>query len=207
MRFTGRESAIGTREKIVAAASEMMRDSSTSRLSVRAVAARAGVGASTLRHYFPTQRALFDTVLEAVYVDAFPDDRIRDVSVPARDRLMECLWNLLEPFDTELNARRSWATIFHTFIEPEPTPAMRSGYTLLVQKAEQRVESWLVVLEAEGALPPGDSMQRTRFLLTVIDGLSLERGLPLEASRLADESATLGMAVDAVLGAPATPAS
>lgn len=201
---TGEEQTISTREKIVAAASEMMRDGSNVSLSVRAVAARAGVGASTLRHYFPTQRALLDTVLTAVYADALPDDRIRDVSVPARERLIECLQNLLEPFSSEDKARQTWATIFHTFMEAEPTPALRAGYSVMVRKAEQRIESWLALLEAEGALPAGDNTQRTRFLLTVVDGLSLERALPTEESPLANVTATLAYAVDAVLGTTAT---
>lgn len=192
----------------------MMREGADS-LSVRAVAQRAGVGASTLRYYFPTQRALLDTVLTNVYTDALPDERIRDSSVPPKERLIECLGHLLDPAEGEVDAREAWNQIFQTFIAPDATDAARAGYAVLTRQVEQRVESWLAILDAEGALPPGDNARRTHFLLTLLDGLSLERALPSKTSRLEDEAATLAMAVDAVFataaalagGVSATPAS
>lgn len=41
-----------------------------------------------------------------------------------------------------------------------------------------------------------------RFLLTVLQGLSIERALPAEDSILKSETETLYMAVDCVLNAP-----
>ena len=61
------------------------------------------------------------------------------------------------------------------------------------------MEHWLAILAAEGLLPAGDNAQRARFLLTVVDGLSLQRAYPGAESRLAAETATLFMAVDSVL--------
>ena len=65
-----------TRERIVAAAKRIVVAGSGAKPSVRTVAAEAGVGASTLRYYFPTQRALLDAVLESVYAEALPDEGI-----------------------------------------------------------------------------------------------------------------------------------
>ena len=188
---------IGTREKIVDAATEIIR-AGTERPSVRAVAARAGVGASTLRHYFPTQRDLLDAALQDLYTEAMPDVRIRDTSVPPRDRLLECLWALLEPFGTEEQARETWRTLYEAFIAPDATDDARTGYLVLITQAVRRVESWLVILEAEGVLPPGDVAARARFLLAVVDGISLDRGLLPGPARLEFEGSTLRMAVDAV---------
>lgn len=190
-----------TREKIVAAAADLVREGGAV-MSVRAVAARAGVGASTLRYYFPTQKALFETVLTAVYDEALPDERMRDAAISPRDRLIESLWQLLEPVGVPSVAREVWDTIYLTFIGPEATDNARKGYRVLVGQAEQRVVAWLVILEAEGALAPGDNLQRTRFLLTVLDGLSIERALPMDETQLVAERATLGMAVDAIFRAP-----
>lgn len=190
-----------TREKIVAAAADLVREGGAV-MSVRAVAARAGVGASTLRYYFPTQKALFETVLTAVYDEALPDERMRDAAISPRDRLIESLWQLLEPVGVPSVAREVWDTIYRTFIGPEATDDARKGYRVLVGQAEQRVVAWLVILEAEGALAPGDNLQRTRFLLTVLDGLSIERALPMDETQLVAERATLGMAVDAIFRAP-----
>lgn len=166
--------------------------------SVRAVAARAGVGASTLRHYFPTQRALIDAALTVLYAEAMPDARIRDTSVPARDRLLECLGVLLEPFSTEEQARKTWHTVYESFLGPDATERGREGYLLLVRQTQRRVESWLAILEAEGALAPGDTAARSRFLLAVIDGVSLDRALIPAPERLQFEGTTLRLAIDAI---------
>lgn len=65
----------------------------------------------------------------------------------------------------------------------------------------RRVEYWLTVLADEGALPKEDHARRVRFLLTVLNGLSIERALPAEDSILKSETETLYMAVDCVLNA------
>ncbi len=191
---------IGTREKIVDAATEIIR-AGGDRPSVRAVAARAGVGASTLRHYFPTQRALLDAALTVLYTEAMPDARIRDSSVPARERLLECLWVLLEPFSTEEQARMTWRTVYESFLAPDATDQAREGYLVLVRQAQRRVESWLAILESEGALTPGDTPARSRFLMAVIDGIALDRAMLPSPARLEFEASTLQLAVDAVFNA------
>lgn len=193
---------MGTREKIIDAAAGMLRDGGAERPSVRAVAARAGVGASTLRHYFPTQRDLMDATLTELYKEAMPDARIHDSTVPARERLIECLWVLLEPFRTEAEARKTWQTVYEAFMAPEAREDARMGYLALVSQAERRIESWLAILEAEGSLKPGDMHARSHFLMAIIDGLSLDRALPPLHPRLAAETSTLRMAVDAVFGGP-----
>ena len=56
-----------TRTKILIAAATLLGEDPTSRLSVRTVAARAGVSVGSLRHFFPTQQALIDTVIAGIY--------------------------------------------------------------------------------------------------------------------------------------------
>lgn len=58
--------------------------------------------------------------------------------------------------------------------------------------------AWLAILEAEGALSPDDTARRTHLLLTVVDGLTPERALPLAEDHLEKATATLAFAVDAV---------
>lgn len=166
---------------------------------MRAVAQRAGIGASTLRHYFPTQRSLLDSVLTSIYDQAIPDERIRDASLPPRVRLIECMWHTLEPIGSGEQSRETWATLFDTFIGPESTEQARLGFIVIARQAQRRVESWLAILDAEGALPAGDNTLRAQFLLTVSDGLSIARALPSDVSRLEYETMAIGAAVDAVL--------
>jgi TetR/AcrR family transcriptional regulator, cholesterol catabolism regulator len=40
------------------------------------------------------------------------------------------------------------------------------------------VEYWLTVLIQEGPLAVGDTSRRAKFLLTVLNGLALDRALP-----------------------------
>ncbi|MGO1885403.1 MAG: TetR/AcrR family transcriptional regulator, partial [Citricoccus sp.] len=163
----------------------------------------AGVSTGSLRYHFPTQRELQDTVLRTIYEVVAPDDRIRERTAPARDRLVECLRNVLSPAGTGEQARESWARVHEAFIATEPSAESAEAYQALWRQAQGRVEYWLTVLEEEGALTAGDHTAQARFLMTVVDGLSIERALPSDDSVLAAETETLYLAVDAVL-APRT---
>jgi len=199
---------MSTRDRIISAAAAMMQEGAP-RLSVRAVAARAGVGASTLRHHFPTQRDLVNATLTATYDAAMPDERIRETSMPPRERLRECLRRLLDPFNTPTEARDVWTNLLRTFAAAEADEKTRAAYDVLVEHAERRIQAWLAILEEEGVLSPGDNARRSDFLLTVVDGLSIARALPPNDQRLEDETKTLAFAVDAVfeVAIPARPAA
>ena len=193
------ETEPGTRTRILdAAAAILQTPGEDARLTVRGVAARAGVGIGTLRHHFPTQRVLRDAVLEHVYAAAMPDDRIRDATVPARERLLDNLRRMLAPFGTGEQARAHWEELSRSFISPDAAPDARDAYPLLEAQAARRVETWLAVLVGEGALEPGDNAARARFLLTVVNGLALGRALPSTVSVLDTEAAVLGTALDAL---------
>lgn len=189
-----------SRDRILAAAVAMTGENLGAGLSVRAVAARAGVSTGSLRHHFPTQRELQDAVLDVVYDYAIPDDQvIHDTSLPARERLIACLRLVLAPAAPGKPSREAWTSVYETFIAPEPTEEMRATYLATARQGLRRVEQWLAVLADEGALPPGDDTRRARFLNTVVGGLSIERAMPGDDAVLANETDVLGTAVDAVL--------
>ncbi|WP_326609927.1 TetR/AcrR family transcriptional regulator [Streptomyces scopuliridis] len=191
-----------SRDRILAAAAAMLGENPAAQLSVRAVAARAGVSTGSLRHHFPTQRALQDAVLAGIYEFVFSDDPIHDTTLSARDRLVGCLRQILVSAGTGQQARELWATTYETFIAPEPTEESRSAYLAIERHTRYRVEHWLSVLAGEGHITEGDNAQRAKFLLTVVNGLSVERALPSSQSLLASETATLFTAVDSLLRTP-----
>ncbi|MFE7571468.1 TetR/AcrR family transcriptional regulator [Streptomyces sp. NPDC057539] len=193
-----KESA-GTRDRILAAAAAMIGEDPSVNLSVRAVAARAGVSTGSLRHFFPTQRELRDAVLAAIYDHVVSEDGIHDRSVSARDRLVNCLRQVLAPAGVGEQAREAWGRLFETFIAPEPTDEVRAAYLAMDREGQRRIESWLAILTREGALAAGENTRRARFLMTVLNGLATERALPAEQSILRSETETLYMAVDCVL--------
>ncbi|MCH1881747.1 TetR/AcrR family transcriptional regulator [Agrococcus sp. ARC_14] len=193
------ETTRSSRDRILIAAAEMIGEDPAARLSVRSVAARAGVSMGSLRFHFPTQRELHDTVLSAIYAHVTPDDMIHDTSLPARDRLVGCLRQVVGLMGVGDEARANWMRIADTFIAEQPTDEARGAYRALVRQGELRIEHWLGVLAAEGALPV-DSIERcARFLSIVIDGLGVARALPADASQLTGETETLHLAADAVL--------
>jgi AcrR family transcriptional regulator len=191
---------LSSRDKILLAAMELFGEDPASRLSVRAVASRAGLSTGSLRYHFPTQRELQDAVLTGIYDLVAPDDRIHDRSTPARDRLVDCLRQVLSAAGVGEQARRATVTVVEDFVAPEPTEQIRTAYLALEREMQRRVEYWLTVLTDEGALPDGDNTRRAKFLLTVLNGLGLERALPAGDSILQSETDTLYIAVDCVLG-------
>ncbi|MGW7271891.1 TetR/AcrR family transcriptional regulator [Streptomyces sp. NPDC054864] len=136
-----------------------------------------------------------------------PGDPIRDQALPPRERLLNCLRQVLAPLGVNEDARTAWGSMYRTFIEPEPTEQLRSTYLGHERQAERRIEHWLAVLAEEGVLPPGDHTRNVRFLLTVLNGLSVERALPARESVLVAETETLNAAVDHVLGSGPDPSA
>lgn len=188
--------AAQTRRRIIDAAGELARAGGGTRVTVRAVALRAGIGVGTLRYHFPTQRELLDAVLSSIYEEAMPDDRIRDVSVPPRERLRERLHQVLFPVGLDDRAREVWAELFHAFIDPAAPSDSRAGYLDLSRQSLRRIESWLSILTEEGAIAVGDNSARARFLMTVLNGLAVERALPSDRAALPAEIEVLEAAID-----------
>lgn len=188
-----------TRDKILVAAATMLGEDPTTRLSVRAVAARAGTSTGSLRHFFPTQRALVEAVVAGLYDLEVPGDPILDTTRAPAERLVDCLRQLLSQVGTGDRARAYWRGLYETYIEPEPAGDDVATYASLERLGLHRIERWLEVLAEEGALPANDIARRARFLATVLDGLTVERALPGDAVRLGFEAETLRLAAVAVL--------
>lgn len=199
VQMAGQEKDVGTRDKIIAAGLQMLGEDTSAKLSVRAVAARAGVSTGSLRHFFPTQRELLDTVLTNVYDLVVSDEAIHDQARPARERLVDCLRQVLAVGGVGNQARQNMSKVYETFIAPETTEELRALHGGMAREGQHRVEHWLAVLSTEGALAKGDNARRARFLNTVLNGLALERALPNEESILESETETLHLAVDCVL--------
>ena len=79
------------REEIIQAAIELAQKEGPKAATVRAVAQHVGIGASTLRYYFPTQGDLGRAVAERLISSATPDLNIRDSSQPPHEWLTECI--------------------------------------------------------------------------------------------------------------------
>lgn len=186
------------REQILDAARAVFAEQGAAGISVRTVAARVGIGASTLRHYFPRQRDLRDAVFSSAFDAVLDDLRIGDPGVPARERLVECLSQFLPQGDTTARALEQWFEGVAALIGPDASPEQRATWSALARRADQRVTRWLEILDAEGAMQCTSPERATNLLLTVVDGLSLRMLLP-EGPSPAEARALLGDAVAAVV--------
>lgn len=192
----------GTRDKILIAAATMLGENPTARLSVRAVAARAQVSTGSLRHFFPTQRQLIDTVVAAMYDLDLPDDPINDRDRTPTERLIACLQLILAQVGVGDRARAYWAALHEAYVASTPSEDEVATYLALERMGRHYIERWLAMLIEEGAIPAGEVEERARFLATVITGLMTERALPAEGIRVETETETLRLAVRAVTSAP-----
>ena len=188
----------GTRSKILIAAATMLGENPTARLSVRAVAARAQVSTGSLRHFFPTQRELVETVVAAMYDLEIPDDPINDHSLTPEQRLIACLQLLLFHVGVGDRARQQWASLYEAYVATAPSEDEAAVYLALDRMGRHRIEQWLTTLVDEGATPGGEIEARARFLATVTSGIATERALPSETVRIDSENETLRVAVRAV---------
>ncbi|WP_340558540.1 TetR/AcrR family transcriptional regulator [Streptomyces sp. GSL17-111] len=189
-----------TRERILAAAADMLaEDGLTARLSVRAVAARAGVSIGSLRHHFPTQQDLRDELTRRIFDWIAPTDPIDDRSLPARDRLAGCLGQVLAAVGAGPQAREALAVAVRTFVTAEQTEQVRASYRAVERDTQHRLEGWLRTLAEEGALSVDDVPRSARLLSTVVNGLAYQRAMPADDTLTERERETLYTAVDAVL--------
>ncbi|WP_158277218.1 TetR/AcrR family transcriptional regulator [Serinibacter arcticus] len=188
------------RDQIVEAARRLLAADPESSPTVRAVALEAGIGASTLRHYFPTQRALREAVLDRALEEPPSELAIRDSSRPPAERLTECLLQLLPPqaLVEELPFSR-WAEALAAVFGPDATAESRLAWAANGAQLRRRVAGWLAVLAEEGAVAPGSEERSARLLMTVVDGLATSRILPVARHDAAEELQVLDDAVAAVL--------
>lgn len=195
----------GTRAKILIAAATMLGENPTARLSVRAVAARAQVSTGSLRHFFPTQRALIDTVVAGLYDLDIPNDPIDDRTMGPEERLLAALRLMLAEVGVGERARQQWGALYEAYVASAPSDDEAATFQALERLGRHRIERWLSVLVDEGEIPPGGIEARARFLATVANGLMTERALPAGALLVESETETLRIAVHAVTRAWTAP--
>lgn len=191
---------LDTRERILAAAAAILaEDGITARLTVRAVAARAGVSIGSMRYHFPTQQELRDQVMERVGDWLAPTEWMRDASLPGRERLLRSLRQVLARTGMGQQARDAMVAAVNAFVAVEQTDQVREAHLSIERDGQRRIEGWLNTLSEEGLLSPDDVPRHARFLGTVLNGLSLQRAFPAIDALTEAEEQTLQVAVSAVL--------
>lgn len=161
------------REQIVQAACAIAAERGLAAMSVRAVASRVGIGASTLRHYFPTQQDLFHEVVGRSFHPNLSDLDIHDATGSPVNRLVACMAQFLPADDSQVGILDGWVALHAAALGPSRTEQGALLLESLTKHARARVSGWLEILEAEGALQPGGRERHLTTMLAVIDGLCL----------------------------------
>ncbi|WP_413333311.1 TetR/AcrR family transcriptional regulator [Brevibacterium sp. GP-SGM9] len=163
------------RDDIIAAAIRLTERSNPGEatLSVRAVAREAGVGASTLRHYFPTQADLHEEIARSVMDVSIKDFAITDSALDPGQRLFECCAQLLPNHEHRDLQLETWLTIHLNALGPErrEVPARLLDHAHDV--TYDCLRRWLDILASEGHLDPAEVGPASIALFTMLDGLAL----------------------------------
>lgn len=171
------------REQILTAGAELLAEGGPGAVSVRAVAARAGLGASTVRYWFPSQQELSLALASRTLTGVLEDRRIMETAVPPAERLAECMAQFLPSADTpqeHVAAQvHGWLAFVTASAGPGATAVGTALYTQMSTTTRERVEAWLHQLADEGALAEEDAVSgAAQALLTRVDGLMLSLVLP-----------------------------
>lgn len=158
-------------DEIVQAAIELATEEGIGALSVRRVAAAAGIGATTMRHYFRTQDELAVAVVLAMSAGGPSDDDIRDPSRPALDRLAERLDQFLLLDETRKASLELWLKLRDGGEDTNGSFAvlMRSAYSMM----SASVSRWLSALAGEGRIGRADVEPATFAIVSFLDGLAM----------------------------------
>lgn len=146
---------------------EAIADGGMSGLSVRAVAARAGVAIGTVQHHFPTKAAMLLAAMDAISIDAVHayDEAAQDAD--AEGRLLATV-RLLVPSGRESRVSRVWLA----FAACAPTdPAVGARYQELWARTERGLAAGFSA--AVPAAPSPAVEDAATELLALLDGLAV----------------------------------
>ena len=169
------EGQLSKRDEIIAAAIRLAErsDPGQANLSVRAVAAEAGVGASTLRHYFPTQSELHEAVALRSIDTVISDFSITDASIDPGQRLFQCCAQFLPTHERREIQLELWFSMHLHALGPEKAAVSRRLLEHGHRVTYDRLHRWLNALAAEGHLDPAEAAPAATALFTTIDGIAL----------------------------------
>ena len=142
-------------------------------LSVRAVAKEAGIGASTLRHYFPTQADLHEAIARGSMRTAVKDFSISESGLDPVDRLFECCAQFLPSHEHRDMQLELWLTMHISALGPERRAVTRRLLEYGHDFTYECLHRWLGILATEGHIDPAEVASTSVALFTMLDGLAL----------------------------------
>lgn len=168
----------GRRTEILAVARDLAVQEGMAAVTVRAVSSRAGIGIGTLRHYFPTQRDLFDALVVNILDDEIDDSIVMDATRPASERLARGVLQFLPADCADEHRLEAWFRLYVSSLGPTPTPLMRQLLEAAAARSHEHVRRWLTALADEGWLDAVTVENTANMLVALASGLCLETLTP-----------------------------
>ncbi|MFD9739253.1 TetR/AcrR family transcriptional regulator [Umezawaea sp. NPDC059074] len=161
------------REELIQAALRLARRSGFGALSVRGVAREAGIGATTLRHYFPSQVDLHRAVTTELITSILGDLEIDDDAKDPAARLYDCLEQFLPEPGHESSSRSNWFDLYCTALAPDAPLGLRNVLHAAHEASTAAVHRWLSTLAGQGHVAEEDVDDQAAYVLAMINGLHL----------------------------------
>ncbi|WP_309132716.1 TetR/AcrR family transcriptional regulator [Brevibacterium sp.] len=190
------------RDDIIQAAMRLAAQSApgSANLSVRAVAREAGIGPSTLRHYFPTQADLHEAVVRSSLDMAIRDFSIADSSLDPADRLYECCAQFLPSHEHRDMQLELWFSMHLNALGPEKRALTHRLLEYGHDLTYDYLHRWLGILAEEGHISPAEVDPSSTALFTMIDGLSLHAIVTPERMTVDAVHEQIRWMIDKILG-------
>jgi TetR/AcrR family transcriptional regulator, transcriptional repressor of bet genes len=192
-----RESEVTRRADLIAATQELVAEGGPAAATVRAIAARAGVTAGLIRHYFQTKDALTRAAYLALMegMTAKGADALEGVGAAPEERLAAFVAASLRPPVLDAAAVGLWAGYMH---QVRRDPDLRAVHEAAYLGYRDVLQSLIAALPRDAG--PGQLRAEAIACNGVIDGLWLEGSLLAEIFD-AGEVLTIGLrSVGAILG-------
>lgn len=161
------------RDEILQAAVGLARDGGMGRVSVRAVAAAAGVGATTLRHYFPTQTDLHEAVARELIKAAVGARSMSDDTADPVERLVDGLWQFVPAPENQAAFLEGWFSLHRLALGPDGDQSARAVLRSADREAADMLRGWMDTLADQGHLARQDIPVQVIVGFALLDGLAL----------------------------------
>jgi AcrR family transcriptional regulator len=166
------------REKILTSACHIADHEGLESVTVRAVADKADVAIGTLRHYFPTQKDLFDAIVER-RVDAIIDDSVvLDPSATLDARIASMVGQYLPAELDDATSLRLWFTSYSTALGPAPSTAALQLLTAAARRSHEHMRRWFRHFADEGLLEAETVEDAVGIAIALTVGVTLEALTP-----------------------------
>ncbi len=166
------------RESILEAAASIADLQGLEAVTVRATADKAGVGIGTLRHHFPTQKALFDAIVVRRVDTLIDDSVVLDGSAALEDRIRSMIEQFIPSELDNAGSLTLWFSVYSSALGPNHDTGNRQLLAAAGARSHEHMRRWLTHFAAEGTIDPTtiDDTANTIIALTV--GITLESLTP-----------------------------